>query len=636
MFANIGETVLISSLSSTASDIRFNNSCYLMSVLTKDIITDLKSLLKIGIATKDDAAVGCLLRRCCTWKMNKNSGELFVWMLKLLCHSHRYKSIIDASHFMILNLFDNLILSFDVTARFNDGKKQVWQCNNVVHSAIYFDIILYILNSYPTNKIFLSCKCEEYLMRLMNICISSVNEWRAESPVEAQMSVPLYQITTFLRTIVFVYQDVVSRNMEDAWKKFISHINNLCTPAELKTITLGRQIDSFRTSFWAASHSSNDRVGLQNQGNTCYQNAILQILFMSDSFANAILSINLLDLRKNLRALQLAQSMRKIFAMLIFSHRPYISGDTIGNFRRKLCVPFNGFKQQDASEFLYSLLDNILTNFNMPHVEKIFRGKFETQICCKRCKNVVSSLFPFLGLQVAFPSEISGEENPMVTGHKVSDLLQNYCSPEALEGSNAYFCERCNAKVCAIKQTVVAEIPEILVITIKRFYYDMSGTISGKICHPLHIEPTIQLRDNLLDLYGVVTHHGSSLNSGHYTATASHSKSRDTKWWHFDDSAVKRLDSTTIHNIKNAYMLFYRKRDVFPPTHDLDSSHRSERNMEPTSFLHYYSPLSSDMLEPIRYDNCKYLLELFSSADSTRNSEGDSTLSFNEKTEDNL
>ena len=198
----------------------------------------------------------------------------------------------------------------------------------------------------------------------------------------------------------------------------------------------------------------------------------------------------------------------------------------------------------------------------------------------------------------------------------LQDLLQDFCGPESLEGSNAYFCEHCNAKVCAIKQTVIAEIPEILVITIKRFYYDMSGTISGKICHPLHIEPTIQVRDKLFDLYGVVTHHGSSLNSGHYTATASHSKSCDAKWWHFDDSVVKRLDSTTIHNIKGAYMLFYKKRDGSPPTHAVDSSHQQEQNMEPNSSLHYYIPLSSDMLESIRYDNCKYLLELFSSADS--------------------
>ena len=140
----------------------------------------------------------------------------------------------------------------------------------------------------------------------------------------------------------------------------------------------------------------------------------------------------------------------------------------------------------------------------------------------------------------------------------------------------------------------------------------MSGTISGKICHPLNIEPTIQVRDKLFDLYGVVTHHGSSLNSGHYTATASHSKSCDAKWWHFDDSVVKRLDSTTIHNIKDAYMLFYKKRDGFPPTDAVDSSHQQERIMEePNSSLHYYTPLSSDMLESIRYDNCKYLLELF-------------------------
>ena len=116
--------------------------------------------------------------------------------------------------------------------------------------------------------------------------------------------------------------------------------------------------------------------------------------------------------------------------MLIFSHRPYIAGDTINNFRSKLCVPFNGFKQQDASEFLYSLIDNILTNFNVPRVEKIFHGKLETRICCKRCKNVVSSLFPFLGIQVAFPTEVNAEEKSTVTGHRVSDLLQQFCGPE--------------------------------------------------------------------------------------------------------------------------------------------------------------------------------------------------------------
>ena len=587
-----------------------------MSVLPKEVIDGLKSLLKIGVAAKDDAALGRLLCRCSAWKMNMKSGELFLWMLKSLCHSHRYKSIIDASHFMILKLFDNLILSIDEVARFHDSKKQVLQADNGVQIAVYLDIILFILISQPTNKIFLGCKCEKYLMRLMNISISNVNGSRTKSTVGTPMPVPFYQIANFVRTLVFAYQDVVSRDMEDAWKNFTFHLKKFCTPAELKRKTLGRQIDSFRNCFWGASHSSNDRVGLQNQGNTCYQNAILQILFMSDSFANAILSINLLDLRKDFRALQLAQSMRKIFSMLIFSHRPYIAGDTINNFRSKLCVPFNGFKQQDASEFLYSLIDNILTNFNVPRVEKIFHGKLETRICCKRCKNVVSSLFPFLGIQVAFPAEVDGEENSTVIGHRVSDLLQDFCGPESLEGSNAYFCEHCNAKVCAIKQTVIAEIPEILVITIKRFYYNMSGTISGKICHPLHIEPTIQVRDKLFDLYGVVTHHGSSLNSGHYTATASHSKSCDAKWWHFDDSVVKRLDSTTIHNIKGAYMLFYKKRDGSPPTHAVDSSHQQEQNMEPNSSLHYYIPLSSDMLESIRYDNCKYLLELFSSADS--------------------
>ena len=95
--------------------------------------------------------------------MNVKSGELLLWMLKSLCHSHRYKSIIDASHFMILKLLDNLILSIDEVARFHDSKKQILQADNGVQLAVYFDIILYILISQPTNKIFFAANVKNIL-----------------------------------------------------------------------------------------------------------------------------------------------------------------------------------------------------------------------------------------------------------------------------------------------------------------------------------------------------------------------------------------------------------------------------------------------------------------------------------------
>jgi len=278
----------------------------------------------------------------------------------------------------------------------------------------------------------------------------------------------------------------------------------------------------------------------------------------------------------------------------------------ITNFRKELRSPFNNFRQQDASEFCYSLLDDVITRCNLDGVKDIFSGKIETNITCNICNTKSVTNAPFLGLQLPFSSAMTNNvpnnndnyssSNP---SYKISVLLNHYFKPEILEKGNAYFCERCNKKAIASKQTKIIRAPEILVLTVKRFYYDTAGTISGKIKCPLQIEPSLNVNNESFDLFGVVTHHGDSLNSGHYTATASHSNSPNSCWWHFDDSRVERLNSRGVQNIKNAYILFYKKKRVVAET---------------TVTPFYTKSISPDILEKIRYDNCMHMLELHTSA----------------------
>ena len=47
-------------------------------------------------------------------------------------------------------------------------------------------------------------------------------------------------------------------------------------------------------------------------------------------------------------------------------------GDLITNFRKELGRPFNGLNQQDASEFCYRLLDDIITKCDLKPVNNIF------------------------------------------------------------------------------------------------------------------------------------------------------------------------------------------------------------------------------------------------------------------------
>ena len=278
----------------------------------------------------------------------------------------------------------------------------------------------------------------------------------------------------------------------------------------------------------------------------------------------------------------------------------------IANFRKELHSPFNNFRQQDASEFCYSLLDDIITKCNLDDVKDILSGEVETNITCNICNTTSVTNAPFLGLQLPFPSAMTNDSsnnndnnsssNP---NYKISVLLSHYFKPEILEKGNAYFCESCNKKAIAQKKTKIIRAPEILVLTVKRFYYDMAGTISGKIKYPLQIEPTLNVNNESFDLFGVVTHHGNSLNSGHYTATASHSNSPNSCWWHFDDSHVERLNPGGVQNIKNAYILFYKKKHTAAET---------------TTTPFYRKSISPDVLEKIRYDNCMHMLELHNAA----------------------
>lgn len=60
------------------------------------------------------------------------------------------------------------------------------------------------------------------------------------------------------------------------------------------------------------------------------------------------------------------------------------------------------------------------------------------------------------------------------------------------------------------------------------------------------------------DLYACVCHHGFSSKSGHYTAYCQY---ETDKWFHCNDEKVKEVtDSFSMATLKDAYVLFYRKR----------------------------------------------------------------------------
>lgn len=71
--------------------------------------------------------------------------------------------------------------------------------------------------------------------------------------------------------------------------------------------------------------------------------------------------------------------------------------------------------------------------------------------------------------------------------------------------------------------------------------------------------------DNMYDLYGICYHHGSDIETGHYTAACKNPY--DNQWYLYDDAKVTNLSKQTddisallVNN--SAYILFYQRRNV--------------------------------------------------------------------------
>lgn len=54
----------------------------------------------------------------------------------------------------------------------------------------------------------------------------------------------------------------------------------------------------------------------------------------------------------------------------------------------------------------------------------------------------------------------------------LTQALTEFIKGEVLEGENAYFCEKCNKKIKAVKRVCVKSLPDVLILTLKRFEFD--------------------------------------------------------------------------------------------------------------------------------------------------------------------
>mgnify|MGYP003335589200 FL=1 len=142
----------------------------------------------------------------------------------------------------------------------------------------------------------------------------------------------------------------------------------------------------------------------------------------------------------------------------------------------------------------------------------------------------------------------------------LDDCIREYCKEEYLTGENAWFNEDKEEKQDAWKNTVFYDLPDVLIITLKRFSkqlkknnvvvdYDLNTLDMTPYMYDSSVETTYEL-------YGICNHSGGVLG-GHYTA---YIKTEKGEWYHFNDSHVSKVVQMNELKSSRSYCFFYKKK----------------------------------------------------------------------------
>jgi len=81
-------------------------------------------------------------------------------------------------------------------------------------------------------------------------------------------------------------------------------------------------------------------------------------------------------------------------------------------------------------------------------------------------------------------SHLEAEETPKT----LHECFQDFTKEERLDGSNAYYCSRCNKRQEATKRMMFYHLPPVLIVHLKRFSPDGSGKADSQIAFPNELD----------------------------------------------------------------------------------------------------------------------------------------------------
>uniref|UniRef100_A0A1D2A1N1 Ubiquitin carboxyl-terminal hydrolase n=2 Tax=Auxenochlorella protothecoides TaxID=3075 RepID=A0A1D2A1N1_AUXPR len=315
-------------------------------------------------------------------------------------------------------------------------------------------------------------------------------------------------------------------------------------------------------------------AGLQNLGNTCFMNSVLQCLIHTPPLAELLLSPACPRPLPGRAGPDLLAATRELMQRSLQHRSGVLAPAAHAKSLRRVNGSFRLGRQEDAHEYLIALLD-AMHEACVPRrapgappppgppasfVTRIFGGVMASAVRCTSCGYESCTRDPFLDVNL----EVAGAGS--VTG-----ALERFTAGEALDGANRYRCPREGRPVRAVKSLRIASPPAVLALQLKRFGFGGHG---HKVTKRVDFGPVLDLGPFLgggagagggrggargplpYDLYAVLVHQGHSVHSGHYFCFV---KAPSGVWHCCDDASVGAVSERVVL-AQRAYLLFYLRR----------------------------------------------------------------------------
>ncbi|CAL8463689.1 g3223 [Coccomyxa elongata] len=353
--------------------------------------------------------------------------------------------------------------------------------------------------------------------------------------------------------------------------------------------------------------------GLENFGNTCYANSVLQSLYFCQPFRRRVLeyaqSSSFKESEENLLTcladlfVQIQSQKRKtgIIAPKRFVQRLKRDNEL-----------FRSYMHQDAHEFLNYLLNECsellekeakarkeresASGYVSPSsapaeqqqadgplvqpeaasssqsqappatwVHELFQGTLVNETKCLECETVTLREEAFYDLSLEI------EQNTSLTS-----CLRNFSATETLDADDKFFCDKCKSLQDAQKVMKIRALPRVLCLHLKRFKYIEQLDRMRKLMYRVVFPFELKLRntsddcahvDDAYHLFAVVVHVGSGPNHGHYVSFV---KSAE-HWLFFDDELVEPMTEQLVqtafgstqdysNTMEHGYILMYERQ----------------------------------------------------------------------------